>query len=253
MIGKIPKSFLYKSASDLVRIGRNNDGGYLVSKSDIEKSDVLIGLGINDDWSFERDFKKIKNVEVFAYDASISQKYFIKQFIRSLSRINKPHLAIKRIKTIFSYRHFFLKLNNHHVQKFVGLDTADKNHCTFVEILDDVMSDNIFLKIDIQGSEYRFLNDIIANKERINGMVIELHDCDIHLKEIKNFIKKLSLKLVHVHANNYAPIRASDGLPLVLELSFSKNCEEFVTPSLPHKLDMPNSKRSAEIRLIIDS
>ena len=58
MIGKLQKFFVYKAASDLVRIGRNNDGGYLVSKSDIEKSDVLIGLGINDDWSFERNFKK---------------------------------------------------------------------------------------------------------------------------------------------------------------------------------------------------
>jgi len=253
MIGKLSNDFSYQSASDLVRIGRNNDGGYLVSKSDIEKSDVLIGLGINDDWSFERDFKKINNVEVFAYDASISQKHFINQFIKSLSRINKPLLAIKRIKTIFSYRHFFLKLNNHHVQKFVGLDTADKNHCTFVEILDDVMSDNIFLKIDIEGSEYRFLNDIVANEERINGMVIELHDCDIHLKEIQNFIKKFSLKLVHIHANNCAPIRASDGLPIVLELSFSRNCEKFCMPSLPHKLDMPNSKSDVEIQLIIDS
>ena len=58
MIGKLSNDFSYQSASDLVRIGRNNDGGYLVSKSDIEKSDVLIGLGINDDWSFERNFKK---------------------------------------------------------------------------------------------------------------------------------------------------------------------------------------------------
>lgn len=253
MIGKLPKGFLYKSASDLVRIGRDNDGGYLVSKSDIEKSDVLIGLGINDDWSFERDFKKIKNVEVFAYDASISQKYFIKQFIKSLARVDNPKLALNKIKTISSYRHFFSKSKNYHIQKFVGLETDDKNHCTFEQVLDDIIYDNIFLKIDIEGSEYRFLNDIIANEERITGMVLELHDCDIHLKEIENFIKKLSLKLVHVHANNYAPIRASDGLPLVLELSFSKNCEKFGTPALPHKLDMPNSKRSAEIRLIIDS
>ena len=253
MIGTLSKGFSYKSASDLVRIGRDNDGGYLVSKSDIEKSDVLIGLGINDDWSFERDFKKIKNVEVFAYDASVSQKYFFKQFIKSLKRFNNPKIAFGKLKTILSYRHFFSKSKNHHIQKFVGLETDDKNHCTFEQVLDDVTYDNIFLKIDIEGSEYRFLNDIIANEERITGMVLELHDCDIHLKEIKNFIKKFSLKLVHVHANNCAPIRASDGLPLVLELSFSKNCEKFCTLSLPHKLDMPNSKRSAEIRLIIDS
>ena len=119
-------------------------------------------------------------------------------------------------------------------------------------MLNEADSQNIFLKIDIEGSEYRFLDDIIANEERITGMVLELHDCDIHLKKIQNFIKKLSLKLVHVHANNYAPIRASDGLPLALELSFSRYCETFCKPYLPHKLDMPNSKRSAEIQLIID-
>ena len=49
MIGKLQKFFVYKAASDLVRIGRNNDGGYLVSKSDIDKTNILIRLGINDD------------------------------------------------------------------------------------------------------------------------------------------------------------------------------------------------------------
>ena len=36
-------NFLFRSASDLIRIGRENDGGYLVSRSDIDHSDVLIG------------------------------------------------------------------------------------------------------------------------------------------------------------------------------------------------------------------
>ena len=47
-----------------------------------------------------------------------------------------------------------------------------------------------------------------------------MHDVDIHLTEIKKFINQLSLDLVHVHANNYAPIRADDDLPIVLELTF---------------------------------
>jgi hypothetical protein len=48
-------------------------------------------------------------------------------------------------------------------------------------VLNETNSKNIFLKIDIEGSEYLFLQDIIANEERITGMVIELHDVDIHL------------------------------------------------------------------------
>ena len=111
MIGKLPNNFSYQSASDLVRIGRDNDGGYLVSKSDVEKSDMLIAFGVNDDWSFEQDFKKMKNVEVFAYDASISQKYFFKEIIKSLIRIDKPWIIIQKLKTLLSYRDFFFFFN----------------------------------------------------------------------------------------------------------------------------------------------
>ena len=56
MKARLPNLFSIKQATDLIRIGRDYDGGYLVSKSDIEKTDELIGLGINDDWSFEEDF-----------------------------------------------------------------------------------------------------------------------------------------------------------------------------------------------------
>ena len=45
---------------DLIRIGRDNDGGYLVEKKSFENTECLISLGINDDWSFEEDFLKKK-------------------------------------------------------------------------------------------------------------------------------------------------------------------------------------------------
>ena len=56
----LPKFFHYYTGNDLIRIGRNHDGGYLIAKVDIEKSDLLISFGISDDWSFERDFVKNK-------------------------------------------------------------------------------------------------------------------------------------------------------------------------------------------------
>ena len=36
----------------LVRLGQDYDGGYIVNSRDIEKSDILISMGIKDDWSF---------------------------------------------------------------------------------------------------------------------------------------------------------------------------------------------------------
>jgi hypothetical protein len=253
MIASLTNAFSFKSALDLVRIGRENDGGYLVSKSDIDNSDVLIGLGIGDDWSFESDFKKMQNVEVFAFDAGVSRKYFLKQFIKSLTRIDNLKISLRLIKTLLSYRHFFLESSNHHIPKFVGLDTDDENHCTLEQILDDMTYQNIFLKIDVEGSEYRFLETLVAHQNRISGLVIEFHDSDVHLKSITSFINKFNLNLVHIHANNCSPIRASDGLPLVLELSFSKHCKTFGETSLPHKFDMPNWKGKEDIHLIINS
>lgn len=84
---RLPNFFSIKQATDLVRIGRDYDGGYLVSKSDIEKTDVLIGLGISDDWSFEEDFLSRKIVSVFAYDASVSDRFFRRNFFKSLRYI----------------------------------------------------------------------------------------------------------------------------------------------------------------------
>ena len=45
---RLPNFFSINQATDLVRIGCDYDGGYLVSNSDIEKTEVLIGVGISD-------------------------------------------------------------------------------------------------------------------------------------------------------------------------------------------------------------
>lgn len=244
---KLPNFFSFKSANDLIRIGKKNDGGYLVSQSDINMSDVLISLGISDDWSFEENFVAKKNVEVFAYDASVNEKFFFKNFILSLINVFNLKIAIYWLRVFFSYKKFFGQAQNHHILKFVGVNTDDNTYCTLSSILNDMKYKNFFLKIDIEGSEYRMLDTLILKQDRISGLVIEFHDCDLHLKSIKKFIQNFKLKLVHIHANNYAPIRLDDGLPLVLELTFSKYCKVFNKSYLPHMFDMPNNKYRSEI------
>ena len=46
--------------NDLIRLGRPNDGGYVVTKKILSISDGLLSYGINKDWSFEKDFWKQK-------------------------------------------------------------------------------------------------------------------------------------------------------------------------------------------------
>ena len=250
MKAKLPSSFSFKSAIDLIRIGRDCDGGYLVSQSDIKKSYLLIGLGISSDWSFEEDFLSKKEVSLYAYDASISEKYFLSSFLRSFIKLRRRSYA--QLKVFLNYRRFFSQKNVHHIEKFVGLNIADESHCTFLDAINKTNHKNIFLKIDIEGSEYRFLDDLVAHAERISGLVIELHDCDIHLKKIEKFINDFGLKLVHIHANNCGPITLDDCLPITLELTFSKYAKTSDSTHLPHKLDMPNNRKEPEIELVID-
>ena len=247
----LPRSFSFKQANDLVRIGRDYDGGYLVSKSDIEQCEVLVGLGINDDWSFEEDFLKRKEVHIYAYDASISQKTFLKNLYKSALRIDNLKLFAHWLRVILKYKKFFSQPNVTHIKKFVGLDSKSDKYCRFSEIMNKVNSKNIFLKIDIEGSEYRFLDEIITYEDNINGMVIELHDCDIHLDAIEEFISKFNLNLVHIHSNCGAPLR-SDGLPTVLELTFSRYAKALDGFDLPHELDMPNGKGCQDYKIIIN-
>lgn len=64
---KLPRFIKLKHTSDLIRVGRNNDGGYLISKDEMIKSNTLLGLGINDDWSFEKNFYNLnKKIKLYA-------------------------------------------------------------------------------------------------------------------------------------------------------------------------------------------
>jgi hypothetical protein len=62
---------------DLVRIGRDFDGGYVLSERHIENTNILLSFGIRDDWSFEEDFSTKKEITVYSYDYSITDEPFV--------------------------------------------------------------------------------------------------------------------------------------------------------------------------------
>ena len=209
----------------------------------------MVSLGISDDWSFESHFAEIKDVYVYAFDASLDLRFWAK---RVITETIKNPLNFYAIRKLTSYKKFFSGKHKH-IKKFVGLNSNSPTHCTLNSILENIKNDKIFLKIDVEGSEYRLLDEIILNQNRITGLVIELHDCDIHLQKIEKFIRKFNLNLIHIHANNFSPVRLDDGLPLVMELTFSKYHILSDSTYLPHKLDMPCNSKEKEINLIIRS
>ena len=56
----LPEYLAPYKESNLIRLGDKNDGGYVISKKTISKTEYLISFGLGLNWSFENDFFQIK-------------------------------------------------------------------------------------------------------------------------------------------------------------------------------------------------
>ena len=72
LANKLKPDGLYK----LIRVGKDNDGGYLICENSLKNSNILISFGISDDFSFERHFQTINDIDIFAYDPSVNLNFF---------------------------------------------------------------------------------------------------------------------------------------------------------------------------------
>lgn len=242
----------------LCRIGPAKDGGYVIHKDALYKTKHIVTLGLNDEWSFESHFLKInKKTKVVAYDHTITLDFWLKRFLKDLlSFFLLRKVKFNQILDIFKYFHylFFFK-NNVHYQLKVG---KEKNCINLDKILSNFKEKkSVFLKIDIEGSEYQIINEIKKYSQIINSIVIEFHE----LNKKKNFLKMINFiknnhpfKIVHIHGNNFSKIDRY-GNPSCLELTLVNSNYIHVEKirsidTYPLKrLDFPNLKRQKDIKI----
>ena len=228
------------AVEDLIRVGRPNDGGYVLSKRSVMRAGLLFGFGINRDWSFEADFLKLNpGARVVGVDASVSSAIYRRLFIGAAARgflclvrgrwraavaEARSALEIRRLRQAFDK--FFDGDRNVFIEKFLGpLDGPGRVSWQtlrreFGSSKPDEM--DIFVKMDIEGSEYRTLRSLVADAEAISGIVVEFHDCDLLWERLEEVIADLSesFAICHVHGNNFAPLIEGTDIPRVLEISF---------------------------------
>jgi hypothetical protein len=79
----------------------------------------------------------------------------------------------------------------------------------------------LFAKIDIEGGEYRMLPALMRDADKVCGMVIEFHDCDICGDTLESLMRTLlnDFAVVHLHGNNCAPAIAGTDIPRALEVT----------------------------------
>ena len=105
---KFLKPFFIKK-EELIRLGSIDDGGYVLPLKDVRNSDVLISLGISDNWDFEKDFSKISEVRILAYDHSIDSNFWISKFKKDLIKFFKLKIfKPKKIYKMIQYIDFLL-------------------------------------------------------------------------------------------------------------------------------------------------
>ena len=220
---KLPKLWQPWRCQDLVRLGKRNDGGYLVSRSDIASTKKLVSFGIGCDWIFEQQFTEIAACPLAAFDEKIPPQCHseLTEWFKSSNR----QFTETRITASSS-----------------GSGTSVQQCCD---------GSDIFLKCDIEGGEYEIFTDILNLGDIWSGMVLEVHNIHewSYYDAVVNFLSKVPLKLVHLHVNNWGYFFSDTShVPSVLEITLSRHGATHYDPSLtlPHPLDMPNNADDGE-------
>jgi hypothetical protein len=88
----------------------------------------------------------------------------------------------------------------------------------------DLQDDSVYIKMDIEGSEYDVLEDILVHSKKINGMVIEFHNLKQLWSEYLFLIEQIkkNFEIIHIHGNNCCGCISGTNVPLLVEVSFIK-------------------------------
>jgi|688.fasta_scaffold553736_1 hypothetical protein len=220
---------------DLIRVGGDEDGGYLLTNN-LDEVKYCFSLGVGGSINFEKE---------------LSQSYGIKSFMADGS------------DDIIS----FSEKNLLFTKKYIGSRTYDDN----ITLTDFIFSsignslDNKILQMDIEGSEYEILSyESIETLSSFTTLIIEFHELQKlfqaeFLRSCQSIFEKiyLNFSICHVHPNNCCGIAEIDQIkvPRVMEVTFirkdlvSRFKNNTKNISVPHKLDVKNMKHLPDVKM----
>ena len=248
----MPKSFrtvcnapkeLTPQMSDLVRIGRNADGGYLLPSQVLAEVNGCLSFGLGAEWSFEQALLELKQVKISPknivfFDASISVFGIIKSLVymgrRTVYEVRSRRPKSERKFTLEDFKRSLIALVAYlptfrfrknrmvHIRKFVVHSPSKKNEISFIDAL-SYRSDprHAIVKIDIEGGEWELLRgkedvDLLAD---VPVLIMEMHDTrrEQFMKIVE--LLKAHFWIAHLHGNTSDRCTES-GMPLYLEMTF---------------------------------
>jgi hypothetical protein len=229
------------ACESLARIGNTNDGGYVVPLVAVKAADALLSFGLSHNWSFERDFKTHNaDAIVHCYDHSVSLRTAFEFSLGQLPRFvaQRRPSALRKTLTWIDYMLFF-RADKTHFRQRLWRDRQGGS-ATVEDAFGRLSSESqVFVKMDIEGGEYRVLDDLLRNSGNIVSMAIEFHDVDILADRFAGLIEKIKrdFYIVHFHGNNMGGVTPSN-FPISPEITFL-NKRFFNSPPPPSHLKYP--------------
>ncbi|MDR1952196.1 MAG: FkbM family methyltransferase [Elusimicrobiota bacterium] len=230
--------------NDLIRLGKNWDGGYVVSQRQIDKTDILLSFGINKIDSFEEDFLKIKKVKLYAFNGAVSSG-IIKQLRRNAIELFREAIVYffkgyarkakerfvhgRRDVKIMNYFTKFLKPSKNYsfINKFLN-QFDDERFISFDNIFNQILPPpheikdlSIFVKMNIEGLEFDALSDMIPFFNKVNGLIVKFPYFIIKQKRFENIMDTFCQHFYITHICMIKCMVVDDlELPQELEITF---------------------------------
>lgn len=234
--------------SNLRRFGNAADGGYALSLIALTSSDFILSLGLGEDWSFESEISRVNpQARIDTYDDTVHLTFFAIKVLKGLAKfllLRDSRANLKaRLKRLTGYIQFWhvVPTHKHHRIHISAI--------SFEEILTRYPKQSrIGLKVDIEGSEWEILKLITEKQSLFEFILVEIHDFDYHVNELREFIGSLNDDFVfaHLHANNFGALGVN-GFPKVFELTFLRTSNAHTIGTKRKQLpvpefDTPNAK-----------
>lgn len=256
---------------DLVRVGRDHDGGYILPRSAIVASDVLLSLGVNDDWSFEESVVSVNpRITVTCVDGSTGLRHILRKtaqksvdmlgYLATL-QISKFLRNARYLSRPVEFRRFFAR---HELLKLMVSAGPASGCVTLHDLLTRAAGGSrdrrILLKCDIEGSEYEVLPTLDEFASQVVAIVAEFHGLDRHWRQFAACMQALESHfcVAHVHGNNFDGCVSGTLVPVTLEVTLVNRLLLVEDPvrsrrSYPVQgLDMPNNRKRPDLPLAFD-